>query len=212
MQDYTKIYSKRHPEIFLKVIPGHFVTPNSHINYYIDMTTMKTRSAEAENVAKALAEAYSTSTIVDTIICMDNTEVIGAYLAEQLTQAGVLSKNAHRTIYIMTPEFNLTGQMIFRENVQMMIKNKNVLILCASTTTGKTIAGAMQSVKYYGGEISGVSAIFSVVSKIYGRDVHALFTKADVPDYANYKADECELCKKGTKIDAIANGFGYSRV
>ncbi len=212
MQDYTKIYSKRHPEIFLKVIPGHFVTPNSHINYYIDMTTMKTRRAEAANVAKALSEAYSTSTVVDTIICMDNTEVIGAYLADQLTQAGVLSKNAHRTIYIMTPEFNLTGQMIFRENVQMMIKDKNVLILCASTTTGKTIAAAMQSVKYYGGEISGVSAIFSVVSKIYGRDVHALFTKADVPDYANYKADECELCKKGIKIDAIANGFGYSRV
>ena len=43
MQSYTKMRSTRHHDVVMKVIPGHFVTPNSHINYYIDMTTMKTR-------------------------------------------------------------------------------------------------------------------------------------------------------------------------
>ena len=212
MQDYQKMYSKRHTEVFMKIVPGHFVTPNSHINYYIDMTTMKTRMTEAQNTAKALAEAYASTTVVDTIICMDNTEVIGAYLAEYLTGAGVLSKNAHRTIYVISPEYDLSGQMIFRENMQMMVRGKNVLFLLASTTTGTTLARAIQSVKYYGGYVSGISAIFSVVSKIFGYPVHALFSKADLVDYKTYKAEDCPLCKAGVPVDAIANGYGYSRL
>lgn len=212
MLEYNKVYSKRYHDVFIKVIKGHFVTPNSHINYYIDMTTMKARRMEARNAAAALAEAYASSTVVDTIVCMDNTEVIGAFLADELAKAGVLSKNAHRTMYIMTPEFNLTGQMIFRDSTKMMIKGKNVLVLLGSTTTGKSVARAIESITYYGGSISGISAIFSAASRIYGIPVNALFTKADLPDYANWKADECELCRKGVPVTAIANGFGYSEI
>jgi orotate phosphoribosyltransferase len=212
MLDYTKLYSKRYPDVFLKVIQGHFVTPNSHINYYIDMTTMKTRRQEAKNAAAALAEAYQDSTVVDTIVCMDNTEVIGAFLADELTKAGILSRNAHRTMYIMTPEYNLTGQMIFRESTQMMIRGKNVLVLLGSTTTGKSVAQAIESITYYGGTVSGISAIFSAASKICGLPVNALFTKSDIPDYQNWKADECALCKRGEPVTAIANGFGYSEI
>ena len=42
--------------------------------------------------------------------------MIGAYLAEELTRAGVLSTNAHKTIYVITPEYNSNSQMVFREN------------------------------------------------------------------------------------------------
>ena len=42
-----KIRSKDHPDVALKVIPGHFVTPNSHVNYFLDMTTLKCRLSEA---------------------------------------------------------------------------------------------------------------------------------------------------------------------
>ena len=212
MQDVKKIVSKRHADVNLRVIPGHFVTPNSHINHYIDMTMMKTRQNEAQNTAKALSEAYFSTTIVDTIVCMDGTEVIGAYLAQELTKAGVLSQNAHKTIYIVTPEYDLSGQMIFRENMQLMVKGKNVLILLASTTTGTTVARAIESIKYYGGSISGISAIFSAASRIYGYEVNALFTKSDLPTYATYKADDCRMCREGIPVDAIANGFGFSRL
>ena len=184
MQYYSKLYSRRFPDVFIKVIPGHFVTPNSHINYYIDMTTMRSRLTEAKNAAEALSEVYVATTVVDTIICLDGTEVIGAFLGEALTKAGVLSKNAHRTMYIMTPEFDTSGQMIFRENVQMMIR----------------------------GNVSGVSAIFSAASKVCGCPVNALFTKQDIPEYRTWKADECSLCKEGIPVDAIANGYGYSRL
>ena len=43
MQEERKIHSKSHPAITLRVIPGHFVTPSSHINYYLDMSLLKAR-------------------------------------------------------------------------------------------------------------------------------------------------------------------------
>lgn len=88
LENMTKIYARGDSRIQLKVIPGHFVTSQSHITHYLDLTTMKSRTAEAQNIAHELAANYEVSTHVDTIICMDGLEVIGAYLSEELTKAG----------------------------------------------------------------------------------------------------------------------------
>lgn len=205
MQSYIKMRSRRYNDVIMKVIPGHFVTPNSHINNYIDMTTMKTRMSEAKAAAKAMAHNFAATTIVDTIVCMDGTEVIGAFLAQELTDAGIMSMNAHKTIYIYTPEFDLAGQMIFRGGSAMMIKGKHVLLLLASATTGQTI-------DYYGGTITGITAIYSAATKAFGMPIHALFTSSDLPEYRSYAPTQCRLCKEGVPIDAICNGFGYSEL
>ena len=79
MQSY-KIKTK-HRNLFLRVSEGHFATSHSHINYFIDVTTQKTRLSEANAVAKELVSYYNTTTVVDTILCLDGTEVIGTCLA-----------------------------------------------------------------------------------------------------------------------------------
>ena len=155
-----KIYARSDDRIQLKIYPGHFATPQSHITHFLDITTMKSRSSEARRIAQALAANYEASIPVDTIVCMDGLEVVGAYLAEELTKAGVLSMNAHQTIYITSPEYNSVGQMIFRDNIQPMIYGKNVLILNGAITTGATLSRAVESILYYGGKIRGVAAIF----------------------------------------------------
>ena len=121
LENMTKIYARGDSRIQLKVIPGHFVTSQSHITHYLDLTTMKSRTAEAQNIAHELAANYEVSTPIDTIICMDGLEVIGAYLSEELTKAGIFSLNAHQTIYVITPESSNSGQIIFRDNFQPMI-------------------------------------------------------------------------------------------
>ena len=206
----TKISARGDKKIQLKVIPGDFATPRSHITHYLDLTTMRSRSSEALRVAEALAANYETSIPVDTIICMSGLEVVGAYLAETLTRAGVYSMNSHQTIYITAPEYNNSGQIIFRDNIQPMIKNKNVLLLLASATTGKTIKQSIECIEYYGGSISGISAIFSATDEVAGHEVHSLFSKKDIDDYASYSVDECPMCKAGKKIEAIVNSYGYS--
>lgn len=211
MENMTmKITSSYNNVLDIKVVDGHFATNHSHINKYLDMTTLKSRRRMAQAAAKSMATKYMASTIVDTIVCMDGTEVIGAYLADALTDNGIISMNQHQTIYIMTPEVHSSGQLIFRDNLQPMIKNKNILLLLASATTGKTIKQSIDCIEYYGGSISGISAIFSATENVAGHDVHALFTTDDIPDYATYPSDRCPMCNAGRKIEAIVNSYGYS--
>ena len=80
----------------------------------MEITTLKSRCSEAHGLASLLAMRYSVDTPVDSIICLDGTQVIGTYLAEELTRAGVLNYNAHRTVYVVAPEYAPSGQIIFR--------------------------------------------------------------------------------------------------
>ena len=91
-------------DLLLRVAKGHFATSHSHINYYIDVTMQKTRLSEARAVAQELVRHYASTTVVDTVLCLDGTEVIGACLATELTRGGYINMNAHQTIYVVTPE------------------------------------------------------------------------------------------------------------
>lgn len=206
-----KIFSKADSRIALKVYTGHFATPHSHITRYLDMTTLKSRSSEAAAVAETLAQKYTAHTIVDTIVCLDNTDVIGAYLAQELTRSGVISMNAHQTIYVIKPEF-AGGQVLFRENYKPMLEGKNVFILMGTATTGESLEACVDSAIYYGGRITGIAAIFSAINKIAGMQVESIFNIQDVPNYASYKPCDCPMCKKHQKIDALINGYGFSKL
>ena len=135
---YEKIYAPG-TDVGLKVTKGHFATNHAHTNYYIDLTTIKSRVSEAQEIARALVHMYLYDMVVDTIVCMEGTEVIGTLLAEELTKGGFLSLNAHKTIYIIKPEFNSNSQIMFKDNFRPMLNGKNVILLTATVTTGLTI-------------------------------------------------------------------------
>ncbi len=206
------INSSYNNSVQIKVIPGHFATNHSHITHYIDMTVLKTRQSMARAAAKSIASEYVGSTVIDTIVCMDGTEVIGSYLAEELADSGIQSMNQHKAIYVVTPEFNSVGQMIFRDNLQPMIKGKHVLFLLASATTGRTIERSLECLSYYGGIVAGISAIFSANEVIAGQTVHTLFKLTDIPEYNTYPHNQCPHCQAGKKIEAIVNSYGYSKL
>lgn len=202
----------KHRNLYLRVSKGHFATSHSHINYYIDVTTQKTRLSEAQAVAKELVSYYSSNTIVDTILCLDGTQVIGTCLAEELTKGNFTNLNAHQTIYVVTPEHTSGSQLIFRDNIIPMITGKNVLILAASVTTGYTAQAAIEAIKYYNGAVAGVCAMFATVDECAGYEVHSVFDPNDLGDYASYSSHECPMCKQGQKIDALVNSFGFSKL
>lgn len=211
MNEMYKIRTK-HKNLFLRVAKGHFATSNSHTNYYIDVTTQKTRLSEAKAVAKELVFHYGAHTIVDTILCLDGTEVIGACLANDLTKEDFVNMNAHQTIYVVSPEYTSVGQMIFRDNLVPMISGKHVLILAASVTTGKTAQAAIEAIQYYGGLVAGVSSIFATVEQCDGYPVTSIFNPGDLGDYECFDAHDCPMCKNGEKIEALVNSYGYSKL
>ncbi len=206
------IIAKGNPEVKIKVIPGHFATTHSHVNYYIDMTGAKIQHKMAKLVAQELARQYIGSVSIDSMICMDSTEMIGGFLADELSDNKSYSINAGKNMNIITPEFNSTGQMIFRDNTQRMIWGKNVVLLIASATTGKTINRAMECIRYYNGNIAGISAIFSAIDAINGIHINRIFGNDDITDYQTYRSSECPYCNAKIKIDAIVNSYGYSKI
>jgi len=209
---HSQIKSLESANITLDVYSGHFVTPNSHISQFFDMTYLKTRSSNAKAVADVLAQKYLLTTMVDTIICLDKMELIGAYLAEDLVNQGILSMNTHKAIYVLDPELTGSGQFIFRDNNRQQVYQKNCLILMASITSGETMLACAQAVNYYGGTVSGIGAIFSNIRKLSGCEIKSILSEKDVPGYISSKPGKCDLCTKGVKIDAIVNGFGYSEL
>ncbi|MCC8017916.1 MAG: orotate phosphoribosyltransferase, partial [Lachnospiraceae bacterium] len=122
------------------------------------------------------------------------------------------NRNQHDTIYVVTPEYNSNNQIIFRDNNIMAVEGKNVILLLATTTTGLTIRRAVECIHYYGGTLQGISSIFSTVKDVDGMEVESVFTEEDVPGYAAYERTECPYCQKGMRIEAMVNGFGYSRL
>ena len=194
----------------LRYARGHFATNHSHINYYIDITYQKTRLSEAKAVARELVRHFNTSTIVDTVLCLDGTAVIGTCLANELTKSGFMNINNHQTIYVVEPEYNANSQMIFRDNIKGMIKGKHVLVLMASITTGFTAKRSIEAIDYYGGSVAGVASLYSAVSEIAGHPVASVYSLDDLPGYASYDYRECPYCKEGKPIDALVNSFGYS--
>ena len=208
----TNLRSTKNPKARIKIMSGHFATQNSHVNTYIDMSTVKTRHNNARETARTLAAEYLTNTCVDTIVCLKNTEVIGAFMAEMLADNSNASMSSGNNISVVTPEFDSTGQILFRDNNQRMIEGKQVLILTDSMSTGSLAFQAIESVLYYGGVVCGIAAVFSAITKVAGMEVKTIFRSADLPNYHAYSPHDCPLCKKRQKLDGLINSFGYSKL
>lgn len=208
----VKFYSSQSNQVPLHAAHGHFATSHSHINYYIDLTSLKTRINEARAVAKLIEQSYRGSNkVFDTIVCMDGTETVGTYLAQEFEDHNYLTSNEHNTIYVVTPEYNRNNQLMFRDNIARCIKGKHVLLLMATTTTGQTIRRSMECIQYYQGTVEGIDSLFSTIDEVDGYKINYVFNADDLPGYEAYEPRECPFCKKQMQIEAMVNGFGYSK-
>ena len=199
-------------DLVLRVAEGHFASNHMHSNYYIDVAAQKSRLSEAKAVAEKLCSGYKYSnTIVDTILCLDGTEVVGTCLADQLVENDFVNINAHQTIYVVTPEIS-GSQLLFRDNIVPMIKDKHVLILAVSVASGETVNTAVEAVNYYGGRAVGIASLFSTKDEIAGYKINSVFNPSDLEGYFSVSAHECPLCKQGRKLDALINSHGFSKL
>jgi orotate phosphoribosyltransferase len=207
-----KVSLEKNPLISINVIPGHFTTNNMHLNYYLDVSGLKSDVWVAKDVAKQLAIPYLSSSIIDTIVCLENTEVIAAFLADELQMEGQAVMNSGNNIHIVTPVNNVHGNMMFHDNILEYIANKNILLLIATISSGRAMNIAMECIEYYGGRLAGVSALFVAAHRNLKHEVNTLFNTDDIPEYKLFSINECEMCKAGVKIDALVNNEGYTKI
>jgi len=202
----------KNPIITIKVTPGHFTTSTRHVNHYLDVSELKTNALVARDVAQELAIPYLSSALVDTIVCMERTEVIAAFLAQDLLQLGTAVMNSGGEIHVVTPVNNVHGNMIFQDSVVDWITNKNVLLLVASVSSARAVHIGMECIAYYGGRLAGISALFVASPEKQKDKINTLFTSDDIPGYRLFETVECEMCKAGHKIDALISSDGYTMI
>ena len=204
---------EKNPLISMRVIPGHFTTSTAHLSHYLDVSRMKSNAMIARDVGRELAVPYISRVLVDAIVCMEGTEVIAAYLAENLLQGGMAVINGGSDIHVLRPISSHNGYLIFTESAIEWIRNRNVLLLVASISSGRTVRSALECLTYYGGNIAGISALFLASPQEQGeKEVHALFTAQDIPGYQVYRSGECEMCKAGQRLDAMVSSDGYTKL
>lgn len=209
---YTITYPKNE-NVFIHVMAGHFISANNHINYYVGTSDIKHNLNVSTQAAKLMAEYYSINGIdVDTVLCLYETQALGAYLAQELSNSTMMAPNPDQTVFVVGSEYDAAGNLIFRDNLRRMIYGKNVVVLISCITSGRTVERAIESVRYYGGKVAGISSVFSMQSKISSVPVSSLFTTDDIPGYISYPSHDCPLCQKGVAVDAISNGYGYSKI
>ena len=164
------------------------------------MTRVKSETVSARAAARLFAERFA-SEPVDTVITLERTKMIGAFLAEDLAKSGL---NVDRNIAVITPEIT-NEKMFLRDNLVPYVKNKRVLLLTATATTGMTLKSALEGIVYYGGIPVGAASGIAV-------PVERLFFAKDIGKYDSYASGKCPLCKKGVRVDAVVNSYGYSKL
>lgn len=199
------------PMINMKVIPGHFATNHFHSGHYLDVSNLKTNALSAREAARELAMPYLSATLVDTIVCMEGCEVIGAYIAEELSLDGIAEINSGSEIHVVRPLYNVNNKLIFQSNIQRYISGKNIILLVPCVSLGSTIRSAIECFEYYGGILVGISALFNAHEETVENEVFSMFTSDDIPgDYRIYPPGDCPMCKAGQKLDAIISSEGYT--
>jgi len=206
-----RVALEKNPAIAVNVIPGHFTTSNKHVNYFLDMWELKSNVSIARDVATELAAPYLSNTLVDTIVCMERTVVLGTLTAEELLRQGTAVINSGRNIHVVSPLSNVNGNLIFQDNAIESIQNKNVLLMLTSVASGITVQGATECITYYGGRLAGISSLFFSCEHI-NYEVNALFTCEDIPGYRMFDTSDCEMCKAGRKLDAIITSEGFTKI
>ncbi|MCL2703741.1 MAG: phosphoribosyltransferase [Defluviitaleaceae bacterium] len=213
MEDSTfSVSLEKNPLISVKVTPGHFTTNKIHYNHYLDMGELKFNMLIARDVARELAIPYKNTTLVDCIVCMERTEVIGAYLAEELAHSGTSAVNSGREMHIMSPLSTTDNKLIFPDNRRSLIENKSIIILMASVTYGFTLSAAQECVDYYGGKVVGISAMFTSSLRDPEEKINGMFTAGDIPGFKAFRTNQCEMCQAGQKLDAVIFSEGYTLI
>jgi orotate phosphoribosyltransferase len=208
---FLTVSSPKNSRITVRACEGHFATNSAHRSHYIDIFDLTSSSSVAREAARELAVPYRADTFIDAIVYMDNTEILAAYLADELLQSGIRVINEGSEILLVSPILRPEGTFIFHQSVQERLKGKNILLLVASLSTGATAHQIVDGLNYYGCKLVGISAIFSAYPEVEGKKIYSLFDYADVPNYHFYKPEECELCREGKKIDALISSEGYTK-
>ena len=210
LTNYITVPAKGNRRIKLNIYPGHYATSHAHVDTYFSMTEVRTNCNMAAEAATELAKHFK-YTHVDSVICLEYTQIIGAFVARSLSEPG-RDINSGAEIHAITPIINSNNQLTFTTDMQPYVTNRNVVLILSTVSTGRSLARAADCVRYYGGNLVGIGSIFSAIDEIHGLPVYSIFHRGDLSSYNSYRSDECPMCKSGRKLDGLVTTGGCTEL
>ena len=211
LTNYVTVPAKGNKRIRLNVYPGHFATSHAHVDNYFSMSEVRTNCTMAAEAAGLLSEAFRYKP-VDSVISLEYTQIIAAFVAKNLSDSSGRDINSGADIHVLTPQINSNNQLTFTSDMQPFVTNKNGLLILSTVSTGRSLARAADCIRYYGGNLVGIGAVFSAIEESGGMPIQTIFKKGDLASYNSYRTDECPFCKAGRKLDGLVTTGGCTEI
>lgn len=183
---------------------SHFVgTSGKHMSLYVNKDALYPHTAETSRMGELFAIKNK-----DLDIDVVAAPALGGIILSTWT-AYHLSKLKNKEILGVYTEKTPDKNQIFTRGYDLLVKNKNVLVIEDNVTTGGSVKKVVESVKNAGGNVVAVSVMFNrdpdhINSKLIG----APFSSLAVIQADAWLPDDCPLCKQEIPVD---NRMGHGK-
>ncbi|TSC77899.1 MAG: orotate phosphoribosyltransferase [Parcubacteria group bacterium Gr01-1014_24] len=179
------------------ITDSHFVgTSGRHMSAYINKDALLPYTKHVSEVGKLFAEKFKNKKIEAVVA-----PAVGGIPLSQWT-AYHLSKMSKKDVLSLYTEKTPDNNQILKRDYENLVKNKRVLVVEDTTTTGGSVKKVIRSVKKAKGRVVAVCIMVNRDPKIVNsKSIGAPFSSLGVFKVPSYEAKNCPLCKKGVPIN-----------
>lgn len=194
------------------ITDDHFVyTSGKHGSVYIRKDMLYPHTQEVSKVGELFAKKFENDQIdlvvgpaVGGIVLSQWT----AYHLSKLLKKDVLSLFTEK---VSSPDQLFNKNQEFKRGYDLLVKNKNVLIVEDLTTTGGSVKRVVEAIQKAGGNIICVCVMINRDPKqVNSESIGAPFTQLGIVEAEAFDEDKCPYCKNNVPINTtVGHGKEY---
>ena len=185
------------------ITDSHFVgTQGRHMPAYVNKDALLPHTSKVSKIGRLFALKFKNKNIevvVSPAVAGIPFSQWTAYYLSKISKKEVLSVFTEKT-----PENN----QIFKRGYDAVVKNKRVLVIEDTTTTGSSVKKVIRSVKKAHGKVVAVGVIVNRDKKVNTKSIGAPFSSLGFFKIPSYDLENCPLCKVGIPMNTK---FGHGK-
>lgn len=175
----------------------HFVGNSGlHFDTYINKDALFPHTEETSAIGKLFAEKYKDKNIGVVVA-----PALGGIILSQWTASHLTALSGEKVLGVYTQKTSEDEQILTR-GYENLVKDKRILIIEGTTTTGSSVMKVVDVVQQAGGKVIGVCVMVNtdpdgINSKTLGVPFESLCELKVI----KYYAKDCPMCKSGMAIN-----------
>lgn len=175
----------------------HFVGNSGlHFDTYINKDALFPHTEETSSIGKLFAEKYKDKNI-DIVVA----PALGGVILSQWTAHHLTQLTGEKVFGIYTQKTDDNEQILTR-GYESMVKDKRVLVIEDTTTTGSSVMKVVEAVEKAGGTITGVCVMVNTdPDGIHSEALGIPFDSLCELRVVKYYPQDCPMCQKGMPVN-----------